>query len=115
MCDSLDQSNVGVQNILENVFGVTGSANTENLERRTLRFDLDSKLFEYFNRVLNRIAVRKLVGLAKDVPFFVEHGSFGRSRSRVNSNETGDNLSRIKLCRVKLLLRVGRLECNKLS
>src|ERR1700733_671487 len=115
MCDRLDQSDVGVQNILENVFGVTGSANTQNLERRTLRFDLDSKLLEYLNRVLNRITIRKLVGLAKNGPFFVEHGSFGRRRSCINSDETGDNLPRKKLCRVKLLLRIGRLERNKLS
>src|ERR1700723_3702938 len=115
MCDRLHQSDVGIQNILKNVFCVAGSANTQNLERRTLRFDLHSKLLEYFNRILNRIAVRKLVGLAKNVPFFFEHGSFGRSRPCINSDETGDDLPWIKLCRVKLLLRVGRLEGYKLS
>src|SRR5437879_733611 len=52
-----DQRDIGIQNIFENVFGIAGRADTENLTRCALRFDLHSKLLEDLDRVLNRITV----------------------------------------------------------
>jgi hypothetical protein len=92
---------------------VSGSANAETLQRCAPRFNLDSKLLEDFDRILNRIAVRKLVGLAEDLALLVEDGSFGRRRSRINSSETRDDLPGVKLCGVELLLRVGGLKGNE--
>ncbi len=79
MRDRLNQCDIGVQNILQNVFSIAGSSNTQYLERRTLGFDLASKFLEHFDRVLNRIAVRKLVGFAENLTFLVEHNRLGRS------------------------------------
>ncbi len=65
--DCFHQRDVGVQNILENVLRIPGGANAENLERGALALDLLPQLLEHLDGILNRIAVRKLVGLAENL------------------------------------------------
>ena len=66
MRDRFHQRHVCVQHIFEDVFGVAGRSHAENLERRALALDLLAQLLEHLDRVLDRIAIRKLIGLAKN-------------------------------------------------
>ena len=77
MRDGFDQGHVGVEDVLENVFGVAGGADAEDFEGCSLALDLFAQLLEHLDGVLDRIAVGELVGLAEDLAVGSEHGCFG--------------------------------------
>ena len=70
--DGLDQRHVGVQHVFEDVLGVSGRADAQHFQLRALSFHLVAQVLEHLDRVLDRIAVRELVGLAENVAVFVE-------------------------------------------
>ena len=77
--DGLDQGHVSLENIFQNVFGIAGGGDPENFEFRVLVFHLGPQALEHFDRVLDRIAVRELVGLAENRAVFVEQYRLGGS------------------------------------
>ena len=77
VCHGFHQGDIGLQNIFQNVLGVASGRDTQHFELGMLRFNLAAQALEHFNRVLNGIPVRQLIGLAKDVAFFIEQDRFG--------------------------------------
>ena len=110
MGDGFDQRYVGVENVFENVFRVTRSRDAENFQFCVLRFDLAAQVLEHFDRVLDRVAVRELVGLAENVAVFVQQYSFGRSRAAVDADETADGASCLKNGGREFLVAIGFFE-----
>ncbi len=88
----LDQRHIGVQNVFENVLGVTGGGDAQNFQLRLLRFDLAAQVLEHFNRVLDRIAVRELISLAENVAVLIEQHGLGRGGTAVDADEAADSL-----------------------
>src|SRR4029077_4217789 len=73
-------------------------------------FDLGAQVLEHFDRVLNRVAVRELVRLAKDVAVLVEENRFGGGGTAVDADETADNLIRVEHCGNESLAAIGDFE-----
>ena len=88
--DGFDKRHIGVENIFQNVLRISGRCHAQNFQFRILCFDLPAQVLEHLDRVLNRIAVRKLIRLAENVAVFVEQNGFGRGRSAVDSDESAD-------------------------
>ncbi len=103
MSDSLDQSHVRIEHILQNVFCISGCRNPENFHLRVLRFNLIAQVLEHFDGVLNRIAIRELIRLAKNIAVFIQQDCFGRRRTAINANETANRSSALKDCRSEFL------------
>jgi hypothetical protein len=75
----LYQCHICVKHVFQNVLGVAGGGDSQDLELGILRFDLSAQILEHLDRVLNRIAVRELIGLAENVAAIVEQHSLGGS------------------------------------
>ena len=75
--DGLHQRDIGVQHIFQDVLRVAGGAYAQHFELCTLRFHLLAQVLEHLNRVLDRVAVRELIGLAEDVAVLVEQHGLG--------------------------------------
>jgi hypothetical protein len=56
--DGFDQSDVRVEDILQNVLGISGCRDSKNFQLRVLRLHLAAQTLEHLDRVLNRIAIR---------------------------------------------------------
>src|SRR4029077_2434041 len=110
MRDRLHQSHIGVQNVFEDVLGISRGRYAEHFEPGILFFDLPAQVLEHINRVLNWIAVRELIGLAENVAVLVEQYGLGRSRSAVNANKSAYGRAALKYGRYKLLPFVSFLE-----
>ena len=106
----LDQSHVGVQDVFQNIFGVAGGGDSQDLELGILRFDLSAQILEHLDRVLDRVAVRELVGLAQDVTAIIQQYGLGGSRPSVDADEAADGLAFLERCWRKLLPTVGFFE-----
>ena len=89
----LDQRYVGLEHIVQDVFGVTGGAHAENIEVRALGLDLLANRREHVDGVLDRIAIRKLIGLAQDIARLREQHGFGGSRSAIDADEAVNGLA----------------------
>src|SRR5581483_329774 len=101
--DGLDQGDVGLENIFQNILCVTGCANPQDLELGSLGLDLPAQVFEHLDRVLDRVAVRELVSLAKDVAVFVQQHGLSRSGTTIDANEATHGRVSLKACWRKLL------------
>ena len=75
--DGFDQGNVSFEDILQDVLGVAGSPDSQNLKVRVLCFHLLAQVFEHVDSVLDGIAVRKLIGLAENVSVFIQQDGLG--------------------------------------
>ncbi len=93
MRDGFDQRHVGFQDIFQNIFRIAGGPDSQNFQFRALRFDLLAQILEHVDRVLNRIAVRELIGLAKNIAAFIEQHGFGGSRSAIDADKSADGLA----------------------
>ena len=109
----LDQRYVCMQNIFQDVLGIAGRGYAQHFEFGALRFHLSAQVFKHFDGVLNRIAVRKLVGLAQDGAVFIEQHRLGRRGTSVNADEASDCAAFLKSCRREFLTAIGFLEDRK--
>ena len=64
------QRNIGLEHVFQNIFGVSGGADPEHFQRRSLRLHLLAERDEHVDGVLDGIAARQLVGLAEHVTRF---------------------------------------------
>ena len=69
--DGLYQRDIAMQDVLQNVLGVAGGTNTEHLKLCALVFHLGAYLLEHLLGVFDRVAVGKLIRLAKNIPVIV--------------------------------------------
>ena len=77
MRDGLDEGDIGVEDVFQNVLRVTCRRDAQNFQLGILRFHLAAQVLEHLDRVLNRVAIRKLVRLAQDVAVFIQQDGFG--------------------------------------
>ena len=89
----LYQRDVGVQDVFQNVLRIAGGGHSQDFQLRVLRFHLAAQVLEHFDRVLNRISVRELVGLAQNVALLIEQNGFGGSRAAVDADEAANRLA----------------------
>ena len=108
--DGFHQRDVGVENVFQNVFRVAGGRDAQNFQLGVLRLDLPAQVLEHLDRVLNRIAVRELIGLAEDVAAFVEQHGFGRGRTAIDSDKAGDGRVLLKHRGHEFLAAIGFFE-----
>ena len=108
MGDRFDQRNVRIENIAKDIFCVAGGTDAEHFHFCALRLHLLAQLVEHLDRVLNRIAIRQLIGLAENLAVLAQQDSFGRSGTAVDSNKSRHYLSRRKSRRDELLPAVSR-------
>src|SRR5580658_230042 len=78
MRDRLNQSHVGLENILQNVFRISRGRDSQNFQFGVLRLDLAAQVFKHLDRVLNRIPVRELIRLAEYLALLVQQNRFRR-------------------------------------
>src|SRR5579864_1916261 len=102
-----------MQDVFQNVFGITARGDTQHLEFGVLRLDLSAQILEHLDRVLDGIAVRKLVSLAEDVAPVVEQHSLGGSRATVDPDEAANGLALLERCWRKLFPAISVLESVK--
>ena len=62
---------------------------------------------------MNRVSVRELVSLAKDVALFIEQHGLGRSRTAVDPDEPSNRTVRGEGCGREVLTSIGNLEVIK--
>ena len=53
----LDQRDIGLENIFQDVLGIAGCCDAQNLQFGVLRFHLAAQVLEHLNRVLDRVPV----------------------------------------------------------
>src|SRR5579863_9909512 len=99
-----------MQYVLQNVFCVPCGCHSEDFELGILRFDLSAQVLEHLNCVLNRIAIRKLVSLTKNVALFVEQYRLGRSRSAIDSDKSPNRCSTLESSRNEFLATIQVFE-----
>ena len=88
MGDGFDQRDIGVQDIFEDVFGISGGTDTQNFQRGAFALDLLPQLLKHLNPVLDRIAVGKLIGLAKDFAAGAQQDRLGGGGSAIDADKT---------------------------
>src|ERR1019366_1358213 len=74
------QRRIGAHDVLQNVLGIAGSADAENLQFRAGIADLAVELLQHLDRVFDGVALGELIGLGKDAPLVIlghEHGLGG--------------------------------------
>ena len=108
-----DQGHVGVQNVLENVLGVSRAAHAQQLERSALRLNLRAQIGEHLHGVFQRIAFRKLVALHHHFALFVDKDGLGGSRAAVNPHEGAHLISGMELVWHEFLRLVSLFEGGK--
>jgi hypothetical protein len=92
--DGLDNVDVGADRFLEDVSGVAGRAESEDLESRALVVDEGSELGEELLRIGDRVAFRQHVLLREELaPLIHQHG-LGGGRSAVHPDHRPDSLAR---------------------
>ncbi len=95
--DGFHQRHVCVQHILEDVLRISGCSYPENLERGAFGLDLLPQLLKHLDGILNRVAIGKLIGLAKDFASFAEQDRLGGGGSAIDADKTRDRLAGQKL------------------
>src|SRR5438093_982787 len=93
MLARLHERGIRSEDVLENVLCVACRADAEDLERCPGRLDLRPQLVEDVDRVLDRIALRELVGLAEHVAVGREQNALGRRGPAVEADERLDRLA----------------------
>src|ERR1700730_17337078 len=109
----LDERDVRFQNIFQNIFRVARGGDTENFHFCVLLLKLAAKVFEHLDGVLNRIAVRELVGFAEDVAIFVKKNGFRRRGPAIDADETADGLAALEGRRNKFFAAIFLVEGGK--
>ena len=89
----LDEGDVGPQDVFEDVLGVAGGADPEDLERGAGVLDLRLERAEDVLGVLDRIALGQLVRLHQDVAVLVEERRLRGRRSAVEADEPAHDLA----------------------
>ena len=69
--DGLDERGVGADHVLQNVLGVAGGADAEDLQLGALIANLPIELLQHLDRVLDRVALRELIGLGEDAALVI--------------------------------------------
>ena len=111
----LHQRHVGMQNIFQNVFRIAGRGDAQHFQLGALRFHLPAQVLEHLNRVLNRIAVRELIGLAEDVAVFIQQHRLGRSRAAIDADKAADRLPFWNAAGVNFFRRYASLKTSSSS
>src|SRR5579864_7614936 len=104
-----------MQDVFQNVFGITGRGDAQHLEFGVLRLDLSAQILKHLDRVLDGIAVRKLVSLAEDVAALIEQHGLGGSRASVDADEAANGLALLECCWRKFLPAISVLESVEFS
>src|SRR5690242_4067473 len=115
--DGFDQRGIRADDVFEDVLGVTGSPDAENLQLRALVENLAIELLEHLDGVLDRIALGELVGLGEDgaLAVFGEQDGFGGSRSAVDADETFHDVAGLEGSGHELLVAVLLFERGELG
>src|SRR6185437_3614991 len=92
--------------VLQDVLGVAGGAHAQNLDGCSLVGHLFGNFADDLLRVLNRIALRELVGLAQDVAVPVHQHRFGGGGAAIYADEAFYYLPRLERSGHKFLLGV---------
>ena len=101
----LHQRGVGADHVLQNVLGVAGGADAQNLQLHALVANLAVELLQHLDRVFDRVALRKLVGLGQNAALVIlrdQHG-LGGSGSAVDAHEPFHHFARLEGGGVELL------------
>src|SRR5208283_128234 len=108
----LDQSRIRADHVLENVLGVAGGADAQNLQLGALVENLPIEFFEHLDGVFDRVAFGKLVGFCQNAALVVlgDQHRFGGRRSAVDADETFHHFARLKSRRHEFLVPVFALE-----
>ncbi len=93
----LDHVDVGEHRLFEHVGRVTGGAEPEHLELRSLVFDVAAQLREELLHVLDGVALGELVGLAEDVLLLVDEDGLRRGRTAVEPDDRSHHLTGLEL------------------
>ncbi len=113
--DCLDERDIRVQHVLEDVLRIAGRSYPQHLERSAFALDLLAQLLEHLDPILDRIAVGKLVGLAKDLALFVQQDGLGGCGTAIDAHKAGDHLAGQKFRGNELLLAVFLLKLLELG
>ena len=89
--NGFNQRHVGLQHILQDVLRVPGRAHSQHFHSGILRFDLLAQVFEHVDRVLDGIAVRKLIRLAEDVAILIQENCLCGGRAAINPHKASDS------------------------
>ena len=104
------QRYVRFEHVFQDVFCISGSSHPENFHPRILCFHLLAQVLEHLDRVLNRVAIRELIGLAKDVAALVQQDSLRGGGTTVDSNKSRHSSAALEVGRHEFLATVGLLE-----
>ena len=99
MGDRLDQRDIGADDIPQRILGVSGRCRAQHLDPGALSFDLAAQLLENLDRVLDRIALGKLIGPGQDLAFQGKEHGLGGCGAAVDSDEASRRISRIEFGR----------------
>ena len=108
------QRDIGLEHVFQDVLGVSGRTDSQNLQRRSLRLHLLAERDEHVDGVLDGIPARQLVGLAEHIARLREQHSFRRSRTAVKADESAHRLADTELRADKFRDRVLLLESGEL-
>ena len=101
--DGLDDVHVALHALFEHVGRVAGRAEAHHLELGALIGDERLELREELLRVLDRVALRELVGLAEDLAVLVvDDDGLARRRAAVEADDGADLLARLERRRDEL-------------
>ena len=88
--DGLDDRRVGPEHVVEDVLGVAGRADAEDLELAALRLDLLPEIGEELLGVDDRVALGELVDLAEDLAALAEENRLRGGRAAVDADVGAD-------------------------
>ena len=92
------QRGIGAHHVLQNVLGVAGGADAQNLQLRALIANLAVELLQHLDGVFDRVALGKLVGLGQNAALVVlgeQHG-LGGGGAAIDADEAFHHFARLE-------------------